>query len=77
MGGKSPSIDVPAVAPAPQTPIDNTPEAKNMAAGQETDTVKKAREAAAARAAAAKTILTGPGGLDNATAIVGKQKLGQ
>lgn len=74
MGGKAPSVDVPPVAPAPAPA--NTQDASNNAAGQEADPLKKQRDRAAARAAAANTILTGPGGLDNATAITGKLKLG-
>lgn len=77
MGGKSPSIAVPLVAAAPVAAQDNSPTGENNAAGQETDNMKKQKDANAARAAAAKTILTGPGGLDNATAITGKLKLGQ
>ena len=76
MGGKAPSISVPEVAPAPTAAVDNSPSVANNADGQETDPLKKQRDRMAARAAAAQTILTGPGGLDNASAIVGKQKLG-
>lgn len=76
MGGKAPKANVPEVQPTPTAPQDNVQNPDNLAAGQETDQVKKRKEALAARAAAASTILTGPGGLDNATAQVGKLKLG-
>lgn len=76
MGGKAPSISVPPVAATPTAAVDNSPSIANNAAGQDNDPVKKQKDKMAARAAAAQTILTGPGGLDNATAIVGKQKLG-
>lgn len=71
MGGKSPSIpSVTAVQP-PQIQEEKAPD------GQETSTAMKQRDAMKARAAAAQTILTGPGGLDDATAVTGKVKLGQ
>jgi len=88
MGGKSPSIVVPAAQPAPEPPAsapvsNNAPTQQTLQPGQQDptnpdnrDLIDKANAKAKARAAAAQTIVTAPLGLSNSSASTGKAKLG-